>query len=541
MPPAAPIAFRAWLVEGCGGVDLRAAFKLLQERHLLGPFLQADDAFSLAACAKHLRAYSREMGELCLDASHLEPPERFQALPLKLAELQGLVSLQLSDRRLVVAVERAFKVAPLRLLRRLDLTGSTIGDVGMRRLLNGLEPAKEEVGLQELILGQSLLTPKGLGYLAEALKRGALPELRVLDLSASPLIGKDGMRTVAAAMEPGGGLNKLECLVLADADIGWEGLEALGAALAKKGCPELRVIDAMGTIDATPGKVSTPPLLLDAIREGCVPKLRELRIGTTRAHPGSPKMKDTEHTFLALGQGCSKGLEKLHLLGFEVDKEVAEEVAGLLRDDVLQTLQELHLGHADITEEAIELICGKLREGKAPALRSLVLDCNVSAGFSADAFRALGEALEDGALPALERLVIRLYKERSAAAVMIEAIQQEGGDDEMMGQSSDDSADADAVGDRNVLAGLLGASPSLKILRLGMNEEEDGGVAAAEEDGDYVIGVNPEGDDTGDEGDDVPSVFWGSWTQKVGRQQSMARTTYRLNTSSFCRRCSHGP
>jgi hypothetical protein len=36
-----------------------------------------------------------------------------------------------------------------------------------------------------------------------------------------------------------------------------------------------------------------------------------------------------------------------------------------------------------------------------------------------------------------------------------------------------------------------------------VKEEEDGGVAAAEEDEDYVLGVDPDGDDTGDEEDDV--------------------------------------
>jgi hypothetical protein len=343
---------------------------------LAGPFMTGADVLNLATCAKYLRPYACEIVYLHLGTSSIERPEGREVLLLrKLAELKGLVTLHLSDRRLVSVVEQALKAGALRLIRRLDLTGSSIGDVGMRRLLSGLEAARrvedassKEWGLHELIVRQSLLTPHGVRSLAKALNRGVLPDLRMLDLSASPLIGAEGVKALAAAMGPGGGLGKLEHLSLADADIGWADVQALGKALLKHGCHELRVLDAMGTIDAWWFIVTTPPLLLDAIREGCVPKLRELRIGTTRAHPESRKIRDTEHILCSLEKGCSKTLEKLYLMGFKVDDAVAEEIAGILRDKGLETLQELHLGHADITEEGVGLISDALREGAAPAL-----------------------------------------------------------------------------------------------------------------------------------------------------------------------------
>jgi hypothetical protein len=486
-------------------------------KHALGPLMTAADALSLATSAKFLRPYAREIAHLCLGTSSIETATISQVLPVKLTELEWLMTLHLSDRRLVSVVEQALKARALRSLRRLDLTGSSIGDVGMRRLLNGLESARQEVGvepakqelpLQELILRQSLLTPKGLGSLADVLRRGVLPELRVLDLSSSPDIGVGGMKALAAAMT--GGLGKLEHLAVADAGIHWEGLEALGGALANNGCPELQVLDALGTIDAASWKVSTPPLLLAAIRGGCVPKLRELRIGTTRPHPYSPRVDDTAFLFRSLEMAGFMGLEKLHLVGFEMIDAAADELARILRGQVLETLRELHLEQAGFRERGIGLISDALREGKAPALRSLSLDCGDPSGFSAGAFRTLGEALESGALRELERLVIRLYKERSAA-VVLEAVRREEEDDDMLGQTSGGSPEADEASGCDVLAGFLDACPSMKILKLcavadeGGDEDEEGDmVAAAEEDEDYVYGVDPDGDDADEEEDGVP-------------------------------------
>jgi hypothetical protein len=184
-------------------------------KHSLSPLMSAADALSLATCATFLRPYAREIVHLCLGTSSFERAAICEVLRLKLGELERLMTLHLRDRRLVSVVQQALKARALRSLRRLDLTGSTIDDVGMRRLLSGYETARKEsaedgsakegMGLQELILRQSLLTPKGLGSLADALNRGVLPELRVLDLSSSPHIGVGGIKALAAAMEPGGG------------------------------------------------------------------------------------------------------------------------------------------------------------------------------------------------------------------------------------------------------------------------------------------------------------------------------------------------
>jgi Ran GTPase-activating protein (RanGAP) involved in mRNA processing and transport len=487
-----------------------------------GPFMSATEILNLASSAKFLRPYAREIVHLYLGTSSIERATRREVLVLKLAELRGLVNLYLRDRRLVAVVEQALKAKALRSLRRLDLMGSSIGDVGMRRLLSGYEAARQESaedgtakdwGLHELILRQSLLTPQGLGNLAWALNRGVLPELRVLDLSFSPYVGLDGVKALAAAMEPGGGLGKLEHLALADAGLGWAGVQALGEALLKSGCPELRVLDAMGTINDVEDQVDLPPLLLEALNKDCVPKLRELRIGMFGVDA-------TEWLFEGLQKPCSKGLEKLHLMGIKVTDAAAEELARILRAEALESLQELHLEHAEITEKGIKLISDALQDVTAPALRSLSLDCDHSVDLSAGAFKTLGEALESGALPALERLEIQAYREGSQ--VFIEATRWEGGgggdDDDTLGQSSGGSSSgADVVGGCEFLAGLLDAFPRVKTVKLGpVDEEEDGGVAAEEEDEDYLIGEDSDwNDEDGDRGD-VPSGFVGTQTQPVG-------------------------
>jgi hypothetical protein len=271
--------------------------------------------------------------------------------------------------------------------------------------------------------------------------------------------------------------------------------------LAKDGCRELQVLDALGTIDTASWKVITPPLLLEALSKGCVPKLRELRIGTTRPHPYSPRIDDTAFLFEFIQMACLNGLEKLHLMGFEMTDAAADELARILRDKGLETLQELHLGHAGITEKGLVFISDALREGTAPALRSLSLDCYEPAGFLPGAFRTFGVALRSGALPELERLVIRLNVESSISFVL-EAVGRRG-DDDMLGQTSSGLPEADVVSGCGVLAALLCECPSLKILRLGEVEgEEGGGMAAAKEDEDYVLGMDSDGDDTGDEEDD---------------------------------------
>jgi Ran GTPase-activating protein (RanGAP) involved in mRNA processing and transport len=496
--------------------------------------MSATEILNLATSAKFLRPYAREIVHLCPGTSSIERAASHEVLVLKLAELRGLVNLYLRDRRLVAVVEQALKAKALRSLRRLDLTGSSIGDVGMRRLLSGYEAARKESaedgtakdwGLHELILRKSLLTPQGMRSLAEALNRGVLPDLHVLDLSFSPRIGVEGVKALAAAMEPGGGLGKLEHLSLADAGIGWEGVEALGEALLKHGCHELRVLDAMGTITVVPGQVSVPPLLLEALIEECLPKLRELRLGTTLAGSNSYKLDDTEALFEGLQMTCARGLEKLHLMGFKVTNVAAEELARILRSWALETLRELHLGHAGISEKGLGLISDALgEEGTVPALRSLSLDCGQPDDFSARVFKTLGEALESGALPELERLVIRLYKERSAL-FMLQAVRREGDDDDMLGQSSGGSSSAewDVMGGGEFLAGLVDACPSMKVITLGAVDEEGGGVVAdGEEDEDYVREQKWHWYDSDSDEGDMPSGFGDTQTQTVGSILAMA-------------------
>jgi hypothetical protein len=185
------------------------AFEQLLSKRALGNYMNGADVLSLATCAKSLCPYNREIVHLCLDTPSIGSKQNREVLPLKLAELHGLLTLHLRDRRLVIVMEPALKANALRSLRRLDFTGSTIGDVGMRILLSGLAAAKDvtskDWGLHELILRQSLLTSQGLGTLAEALNRGVLPELRVLDLSGSPAHRRGGDQGAGGGDGAGGG------------------------------------------------------------------------------------------------------------------------------------------------------------------------------------------------------------------------------------------------------------------------------------------------------------------------------------------------
>jgi hypothetical protein len=174
---------------------------------------------------------------------------------------------------------------------------------------------------------------------------------------------------------------------------------------------------------------------------------------------------------IALAAGC-KALEKLHLMGLEVDRDAAATLAELLHQNVFPKLQELHLGLAGVDKEGVELISDTLREGKAPALRSLNLDCGDPAGFDAGAFRALGEALESGVMPGLERLMIRMHASSPFAnpGYVLEAIRRTGGDDDMLDQPPGHAAYIPAC---EGLAGLVAACPGMKPLRLGAIDEEE--------------------------------------------------------------------
>jgi Ran GTPase-activating protein (RanGAP) involved in mRNA processing and transport len=126
--------------------------------------------------------------------------------------------------------------------------------------------------LRELDIGDNKAGAEGVAALCEALREGACPELRELDIRFNDA-GSAGVAALGEALRAGA-CPELRKLNIRDNKAGAEGVAALCEALREGACPELREL----SIDRNNAGAEGVAALGVALRAGACPELRELEI-----------------------------------------------------------------------------------------------------------------------------------------------------------------------------------------------------------------------------------------------------------------------
>ena len=154
-----------------------------------------------------------------------------------------VMHLHVSDRSLGDAGARALadalKSGAVPQLRMLDVRSSSVGVAGARTLADALMSGAVPQ-LQTLDVGHSSLGEAGARALADALKSRAVPQLQTLDACHSN-IGEAGVRALADALASRA-VPRLQSLYVSNNSIGDAGARALADALASRAVPQLQTL-----------------------------------------------------------------------------------------------------------------------------------------------------------------------------------------------------------------------------------------------------------------------------------------------------------
>ncbi|XP_062372263.1 ribonuclease inhibitor isoform X2 [Sardina pilchardus] len=179
-------------------------------------------------------------------------------------------------------------------LKKLDLSGNSIGDIGVQELCSGL--VNPNCALETLRLTDSRIGEDGFRALASALRSNP-SHMRELRLSVNEA-GNSGVKHLSSLLEDPN--CKLEKLHLTDCSIGEEGFRALASAL-RSNPSHMRELQLSGNKAGDSGVKHLPSLLEDP---NC--KLEKLHLSNSRI---------TDEGFRALASALRSNPSALRVLG----------------------------------------------------------------------------------------------------------------------------------------------------------------------------------------------------------------------------------
>ena len=247
--------------------------------------------------------------------------------------------------------------------------------------------------LQWLDLYRTMTDGSGSLHILEALKQGACPDLRYLNLGVICGGGKlypDHGRVLAAALAKGSFAMLEELVLSGNESLGDDGMLPVIKALEVGALPHMKRLElsavGMGSIGAT--------ALAEAVECGSLAELQELSLNRNQAIGDDAMVK----LLLALSSGNCQDLRLLSAWNAGMGEEAGHALVDALKRDAWPRLHTLSVRTASLGGEWLCCLASVLKDRAGLSLERIRLSCVVTA----EGFHELSRAFRQGACPMLK-------------------------------------------------------------------------------------------------------------------------------------------